>query len=531
MLQSTFSDDDYERLRNNLDKLIPVDEELSKYSVLFSTGDFLVSADHVMHPSVRFMREVAVRKGIRALKEYHVSLKIVRIFNSLWQIESDRADNQPMEVMAGELITECVEHRASDLHIKVMEHYADIYIRKDGDMFFLRQIESAVAHKLLATLYNNSDDSDATYKINSYQSARIVSSKSRLSVPAKLQSVRLQFNPMGNGGRYFIARFLYVEKKGVSTTNNGDLTSSGFHPLQVDAFARLRRLSIGVNIISGPTGSGKSTTLKNMLELLYGEKKNKVNIISIEDPPEYEIEGVAQLPVTNVETEEERGTEYRKAIIAALRSDPDIIMPGEARDAEVISLVFTAAMTGHQVWTSLHANSALAIFDRLKDQGVDDFKLTDPDLITGLIAQRLVKKLCPDCSLSLNEFETRHGHLDAMEKKLIEGYESLVRFPAQDGCSKCFQGYVGRTVISEVVEPDHSFLNLVSQGKRQEATLYWMEHLGGMTMAEHAWLKVIDGDISVHDAIEKVNHMDKISPDRKYVLINLSGLNRENVLK
>ncbi|EFA7536169.1 DNA-binding protein, partial [Escherichia coli] len=240
------------------------------------------------------------------------------------------------------------------------------------------------------------------YKVNAYQAARIVSSRSRLSIPDKVQSIRLQYNPLGNGGRYFIARFLYVEKRDISEHTYIELQGLGFHPLQINAFTRLRRLSIGVNIISGPTGSGKSTTLKNMLELLYEEKKKKVNIISIEDPPEYEIEGTAQLPVTNVETEEERGAEYRKAIIAALRSDPDIIMPGEARDAEVISLVFTAAMTGHQVWTSLHANSALAIFDRLKDQGVDDFKLTDPDLLTGLIAQRLVKKLCPDCSLSLS---------------------------------------------------------------------------------------------------------------------------------
>ncbi len=527
MYQETFSGDDYERLRNNLDKIIPVDEELSKYSVLFSSGDFLVSSAHAMHPSVRFMREVAVRKGIGTLREYHVSLRLIKTFYSLYQTEQSRANNQPMEVMAGELITECVNRRVSDLHIKIMEHYADFYIRKDGDMLFLRQTDSSVAHKLLATIYNNSDDSDATYKINSYQSARIVSSKSRLSVPSSVQSIRLQFNPLGNGGRYFIARFLYIEKKEIAATSraDNDLIRSGFHPQQVSIFSRLRRLSIGVNIISGPTGSGKSTTLKNMLELLYTEKKKNVNIISIEDPPEYEIEGAAQLPVTNVETEQERGTEYRKAIIAALRSDPDIIMPGEARDAEVISLVFTAAMTGHQVWTSLHANSALAIFDRLKDQGVDDFKLTDPDLVTGLIAQRLVKKLCPCCSVTLSEFEDKYGRIrdSDIERKVIEGHENSVRFPEPEGCTECFQGYAGRTVIAEVIEPDHIFLNLVSQGKRQEATEYWQNNLGGITMAEHAWIKVIEGSVSVHDAMSKVSHMDKISPGRKSFLISLSG--------
>ena len=324
---------------------------------------------------------------------------------------------------------------------------------------------------------------------------------------------------MGNGGRYFIARFLYVEKKSIDEHAYIELQGLGFHPLQISAFARLRRLSIGVNIISGPTGSGKSTTLKNMLELLYEEKKKKVNIISIEDPPEYEIEGTAQLPVTNVETEEERGAEYRKAIIAALRSDPDIIMPGEARDAEVISLVFTAAMTGHQVWTSLHANSALAIFDRLKDQGVDDFKLTDPDLLTGLIAQRLVKKLCPACSLPISEYKIRNGTISDLDKMLIKGHEDTVRFPNIDGCPECFHGYIGRTIVAEVIEPDYTFLDLVSQGKRQEATKYWLAELNGMTMAEHAWIKMVEGTICVHDAAEKVSHIEKISSERKVFLI------------
>ncbi|EQA0898842.1 Flp pilus assembly complex ATPase component [Escherichia coli] len=514
-----FTEDIYSRLRTQLHDIIAVDEELSKFSVLFSSGDFLVSEEHIMHPSVRFMREVASRRGIRTLREYHVNLKIIRTFHNQHVMELSRVNNQPMEIMASELITECVNNHASDLHIKIAEYYADIYIRKDGDMIFLRQTESAVAHKLLATLYNNADDADATYKVNAYQAGRIVSSRSRLSIPDKVQSIRLQYNPLGNGGRYFIARFLYVEKKSIEENACIELQGLGFHPLQISAFTRLRRLSIGVNIISGPTGSGKSTTLKNMLELLYEEKKRKVNIISIEDPPEYEIEGTAQLPVTNVETEEERGAEYRKAIIAALRSDPDIIMPGEARDAEVISLVFTAAMTGHQVWTSLHANSALAIFDRLKDQGVDDFKLTDPDLLTGLIAQRLVKKLCPTCSLPLSEYEVKNGKISNVDRMLIEGHENTVRFPNLNGCPECFHGYSGRTIVAEVIEPDYTFLDLVSQGKRQDATKYWLTDLNGMTMTEHAWIKIIEGTICVHDATGKVSHMDKISSKRKSFLI------------
>ena len=199
-----FTEEIYSRLKNRLHDIIDVDDELSKYSVLFSSGDFLVSEEHIMHPSVRFMREVASRRGIGTLREYHVNLKIIRSLHSQHVMELSRVNNQPMEVMVSELITECVNNHASDLHIKIADYYADIYIRKDGDMLFLRQIESTEAHKLLATLYNNADDADATYKVNAYQAGRIVTSRSRLSIPDKVQSIRLQYNPLGNGGRLHV---------------------------------------------------------------------------------------------------------------------------------------------------------------------------------------------------------------------------------------------------------------------------------------------------------------------------------------
>ena len=330
--------------------------------------------------------------------------------------------------------------------------------------------------------------------------------------------MRLQFNPLGQGGRYLIARFLYTDKS--EKQKEMDPTRFGFHHSHAESFSRMRNLPIGINIISGPTGSGKSTTLKNLLELLYIEKKKKVNIISIEDPPEYEIDGTAQLPITNVETEAQRGEEYRKAITAALRSDPDIIMPGEARDAEVINLLFTAAMTGHQVWTSLHANNALAIFDRLKDQGVDEFKLTDPELITGLVAQRLVRKLCAQCSITLTEYIASGGEISDTDRKIISGHETSVRFPNPRAKKCCRDGYNGRTILAEVIEPDSKLLRLVAEGKREDAQHYWLTSLHGMALKEHAWLKIISGEICVMDAVNKISGIDNITEERKKYLFS-----------
>ncbi|EKS5985833.1 Flp pilus assembly complex ATPase component TadA [Salmonella enterica] len=521
------SDDDIERFFSESDHIITkkggeveANIEQRKVCLMFRNGDFLVSPDHVATSSVRFLKEICQRRGFTLSRVYGVNLKLIRL---LYEIsERNLKDNNnlavlPMEKIASDLLSECCYMNVSDLHIKVYSHEADIQIRKNGDLYLLRQIDAEVAHSILSTLYNSAEEADATYRLHAYQAARIVTATARLNIPDKVQAIRLQFNPLGQGGRYMIARFLYSE---TGPKKNIEPLSLGFHSLQCQQLQHLRNLPIGINIISGPTGSGKSTTLKVMLELLYREKKQRINILSIEDPPEYEIDGTAQLPITNVDTEVQRAIEYRKAISAALRSDPDVIMPGEARDAEVISLVFTAAMTGHQVWTSLHANSAMAIFDRLRDQGVDTFKLTDPELLTGLIAQRLMKKLCLYCSLSLENFSASSCLPDEIND-FIQEHGETIKFVNESGCENCNNGYAGRTVVAEIILPDESFLQLVTEGKRSEATSYWKEHLRGLSMTEHAWLKIINGEIDIRDAAQKLSHVYEVDVNRiKYLLSN-----------
>ncbi|HAK5294319.1 TPA: Flp pilus assembly complex ATPase component [Salmonella enterica] len=500
--------------------IVEADTDQRRICLMYSNGDFLVSPEQYTSPSVRFLKEICIRKGYKVNRTYGVSLKLIRLLYEIAERDlKKRGGNTslPMERVVSNLLTECSYMHVSDLHIKVYEHEADIQIRRNGDLRLLKQIDAEEAHSILSTLYNAADEADATYRIHAYQSARIVASTSRINIPDSVQTIRLQFNPLGQGGRYMIARFLYSEK---GNRNTVDPLSLGFHPIQCRQLAFLRGLPLGVNIVSGPTGSGKSTTLKVMLELLYKEKQKKINIISIEDPPEYEIEGTAQLPITNVDTEIERGAEYRKAITAALRSDPDVIMPGEARDSEVISLVFTAAMTGHQVWTSLHANSAMAIFDRLRDQGVDDFKLTDPELITGLLAQRLVKRLCPQCSLTLKRY-LEGNELTEQIKSIIDGYEESIRFVNVSGCENCNAGYTGRTVVAEIIIPDQQFLYLVIDGKRTEAADYWRDILHGLSIREHTWIKIIGGEIDVNDACQKISNLEGINDDRKRQLYQL----------
>ncbi|MFB2866364.1 GspE/PulE family protein [Aeromonas sp. MdU4] len=489
--------------------------------LVFADGSFLVDADNLGNPQIIALREVARRKGITVGQTYPVSIELIRQLydEAAKSLGGKTHENQGMPMQRDWLVLlqEAVNIAASDVHIYVHVYEADIKFRINGDMHPIRQVSALYGHELLAAAYNMAEAADATYRVFDYQAARI----SSLSVPLPkgLQSVRLQLNPMGNGGRYLIARLLYADNRWEQRLS---LDSMGLHPSQLRLLGRMRQAPEGVNIISGPTGSGKSTTLKVLLEQLYHERREKINILTIEDPPEYEIYGAAQLPVTNVENEVERGVAYRKAIVAALRSDPDVIMPGEARDKEVINLVFTAAMTGHQVWTSLHANSALAIFDRLRDQGVESFKLTDPSLLTGLTAQRLVKRLCSDCSLPLTDEMVQRLELILPGFDMAsDGFLSSIRVVNPEGCDNCRNGYLGRMALSEVICPDQEFLDLMQRGEREQAAQHWMETLDGITMMEHGWLHMINGNLDPRDLVDRLGPFHGLSPIRRATLQSL----------
>ncbi|WON76960.1 GspE/PulE family protein [Serratia sp. UGAL515B_01] len=497
-----------------------ISESLRKICVIFGNGVLVIERSNISNSRLRAFLMICERKGLKFEHIYSADMSTIRIlYESVEDAPGkDISDEQPMEKMASALLTEGAQRKASDIHIKINQHEAEIIFRINGDMLRIRQIESSLAHSLLSTFYNAADNADATYKLYEYQAARITNS-GRLNLPNELQSVRLQFNPLSAGGRYMIGRLLYAER---FSTKKVELSDMGFHPVQIKLLRSLMRKPEGINIVAGPTGSGKSTTLKLILESIYKEKNKKVNIMSIEDPPEYQIEGTSQLPVTNAESEEERENAYSKAIVSALRSDPDIIMPGEARDASVINLVFTAAMTGHQVWTSIHANSAIGVFDRLKDQRVEAYKLTDPNLMTGVISQRLVKRLCPHCKVPMiDDGLVRYGFSSST---ILSCFNFIARETFEhnaSGCSHCIGGYNGRTALIEIIVPDFTFLDLISRGQRQEANEHWLNNLNGISIYEHAWLKIADGVISPYDALLRIGDFTLITEDRKKKLMEL----------
>jgi type II secretory ATPase GspE/PulE/Tfp pilus assembly ATPase PilB-like protein len=228
------------------------------------------------------------------------------------------------------------------------------------------------------------------------------------------------------------------------------------------------------------------------------ERNYETNLITVEDPPEYPIPGARQMPVTNASIEEAKDREFTKALSAALRSDPDSLMIGEIRTLPAADLAFRGALSGHNVWTTLHANTAAAVLLRLRDIGVENFKLEDPSIMRGMLAQRLFRRLCPHCRIqaktqldnpAVQRLQEAYGDI-GVERAYLRG----------PGCEECdFHGVSGRTAVAEFILPDATFLDLMLKGESQKAMNYWISDLGGRTLRENAMDRLFSGILDIEE--------------------------------
>jgi general secretion pathway protein E len=488
-----------------------------KFVAILGDGTLLFDKSNPLNAHIMSVRTLAERNNVTIHKEFMVDLATIRkVYENFERLGSGRSlvrsDNkQKRQKEFLDLIGEAVKSGASDVHISVMRHEAIIRFRADGVMRQIKQINAADAADLCQAAFNMADASDANYKPMEYQGARI--SETQTDLPHGVQSLRLQFNPLPAGGRLAVIRLLYAQSK----ASGGDVDSLGYTKKHLEMIKIMRRKSVGINVISGPTGSGKSTTLQRCLTTQMKERKGEIAVITIEDPPEYVIPGASQLPVANADTAQERNEKFRAAIAASLRSDPDIIMIGEVRDGASAGLAFAAAMTGHQVWCSLHANDAVSILDRFRDMGVEPYKLCDHTLITGLVGQRLVRRLCDNCKVSVKEAQEK-GWIDP---DLAEGVYRIfgpdggpVRYAREGGCPECRNGYKGRAVVAEICVPDSKFMSLFREGDKAGAIHHWQNHLEGVTLLEHGIQKLAAGLTAPNDVEEKIGLLTEFDLDR-----------------
>jgi len=270
-----------------------------------------------------------------------------------------------------------------------------------------------------------------------------------------------------------------------------DLEALGLEGRSGDVFQSLLSNPNGVILVTGPTGSGKSTTLYRGLQGLNdGIRK----IITIEDPVEYDMDGIIQ-----IQTNANIGYSFAKGLRAILRQDPDIIMVGEIRDGETATIAAQAALTGHLVLSTLHTNSALAAIARLIDIGLEPFMIASA--VRGLAAQRLVRKLCPHCSkpaANPKDYESKLWTLIGEGHDLSRALSSPANWQEPQGCEHCNQtGYTGRLAIFEVARMTVELAEAVQRGDNLQSLMAVARKDGFLTILEDGLLKARRGDTSL----------------------------------
>lgn len=491
--------------------ILPVKDETRLILALFSNGRFLVAEPYRHDGRVLSFQVLARRRNLQIGQPEYVSMAVISdvyeyVNKKPAQTQELTAEEQDQIRMQRDFVT-IVSHAAkmhvSDIHIIVADH-TTIQFRVNGLLQAEMEYNTEWGEAFVRAAFASADISDSNYAQNEYQAAQksgktpLRGSKGRLMLPPEVLAIRLQFNPIAFGSRYVVMRLLYADTASSSNDPSSNLLSLGWTHEDVETFYRLRAMPIGLVFVSGPTGSGKSTTLqRNMINMLK-ERNYEINLLTVEDPPEYPIPGARQMPVTNAELEEDKEREFTKALAAALRSDPDMLMIGEIRTLSAADLAFRGALSGHGVWTTLHANSAPATLIRLKDMGVENFKLEDPSLMRGLVAQRLFRTICPHCRI-LAKDALDNPAVMRLRKALGDfGLENA--YLRGKGCPHCdYRGIVGRMVVGEFVIPDATFLDLMLQGETKKAIDYWQESLGGRTLKENAVSRMLQGKVDIEE--------------------------------
>lgn len=476
-------------------------EEEGKFLCLLDDGRLLIAEGQEMNPYVLSYRArlERMRKPYRTVS---VALgMIARAYREHRADGIEPIEHTAMQVVAKELIAQACRERASDIHIRVHRHATEILFRVHNELVRVREQTREHGERLLATLYAAmASVADNTYKPTERQDAAIAD---RDKLPDQLFGVRIATAPTSVGS-VMVLRLLYND-----AGDAAELESLGFTAEHAATLEFLKEQPIGMNIISGPTGSGKSTTLQRVLASAIRDAAGSIHVITVEDPVEYPIAGAVQTPVVNAAGEEARSAMFAAAISNAMRLDPDTIMIGEVRDGASAQSALRAAMTGHQVWTTVHANNAISIVDRLIDLGLPLRMVTDESVITGLVSQRLVKLLCPHCKLRFTQVR------DELDAALVARVNQIAGARLADvcvvgsGCAHCRQrGTIGRSVVAEVIRPDARFFAYLRDGDKAGALGYWLSQLGGETVTDHAIRKVLGGLVDPRMAERVVGHLN-----------------------
>ncbi len=382
---------------------------------------------------------------------------------------SEDVNNSPIVQLVKGMIDQAVRQRASDIHIEPMEKQVRIRYRIDGALYekavySIRLLPAIVARiKIIGGM-------DISEK-RKPQDGRITQ-----IVDRKEFDIRVSILPT-----------VYGEKIVMRLTSKNALTREksqlGFKPDELKKFDHILKHPHGILLVTGPTGSGKSTTLYTALSEL---NKEDVNIITVEDPVEANIDGINQ-----VQTNTKANLTFASALRSILRQDPDIIMIGEIRDQETAAIAVQASITGHLVVSTLHTNSAASTITRLADMGIEPYLIADSTI--GVIAQRLVRRLCPECK------RQKKADAEDLELLMLEP-DADVTIYEPCGCPRCEgTGFKGRIGVYEIMEVTQPLKTIISKGGTAEDIKNKALEEGMNTLRMSATKYVLEGITSVQE--------------------------------
>lgn len=477
----------------------------------FSGGQVIISRTHRYDGRVLAFLDLLRKEGRPTRAPFYADLGLVA---AIYKINAERAgasrgradyDNQ-MQKDFVDIIAKAAAQKVSDIHIEVADQ-TTIYFRIDGSMQPVLEYNSQWGESFVRAAFASADISNSNYAQNEYQSAQKdgrtpLRGTRDLYLPVGILGIRMQFNPIAFGSRYVVMRLLY------DNPSEGIKTEQEFGEYEQKLLMRLRSFPTGLVVVAGPTSSGKSTTLVRNMSLMLKERHYEINMITVEDPAEQKIFGAHQMPVTNAMNEDQREEKFTEALAAALRSDPDTLMVGEIRTLAAAQLTVKGALSGHNVWTTLHANSAFAALTRLLDMGIEGFKLKEETMMRGLVSMRLFKKLCPYCRERLIDHPNHPAYRRVMDAFGELGLRQVYIRGA--GCEECRgTGTLGRIKAGEIIIPNSEFLRLALAGETDAAVRYWLENLGGRTLKEAAMELMLQGIIGIDELERWVGLLDQ----------------------
>ena len=418
-----------------------------------------------------------VTKAIEEMKKSSVVREETSVITDYLELDDADSSGAPTIRLVNSLLDRAVAEGASDIHLEPREDELAVRMRVDGVLHQVltvpRSLQASVISRIKVMGGMNITE-------------RRIPQDGRASIRIHNQNIDLRISTLP---------VIYGEKAAIRLLNQStELLSPegiGLAGENLNRYKKLIRERSGVILITGPTGSGKTSTLYTMLCELNREA---VNIVTLEDPVEYHMEGINQVAIND-----KVGMTFAGGLRSVLRQDPDIIAVGEIRDGDTAAIAMRAALTGHLVLSTIHTNDAATAIDRLRDIGVEPYLIAGA--INGIISQRLVRRICPFCRESYEP--------DAKEKELLKISESEhVTFYRGKGCPHCFgTGYRGRAGVFEVLLMNQKGRRCIMEGADRETLFEAVRDPGYISIVDDCRRLVLEGATSLEEAQNVIHSM------------------------